>query len=182
MGAPGSRDRMSPSPSRDGADSLRVELGVDGLTAPILQNMLGDSQPSAIAVAGDLYPLLPPNDSWRQALEEWRQAQGTARIDKGEWRWGELSAQFDGVLNLDDAHRLAGTLDVKARGAGQIAARLGLPLNLGAASALVSALLGGKPSVQDKSSQDDSIAMTLRLAQGIAFLGPLKLAALPPLY
>ena len=86
------------------------------------------------------------------------------------------------MLNLDDAHRLAGTLDVNARGAGQIAARLGLPLNLGAASALVSALLGGKPPVQDKSSQDDSIAITLRLAQGIAFLGPLKLGTLPPLY
>ena len=37
--------RFSAHPSsRDGADSLRVELGVDGLTAPILQNMLGDSR------------------------------------------------------------------------------------------------------------------------------------------
>lgn len=174
--------RFSAHPSsQDGVDSLRVEAGADGVTAPILQNLLGNSAPSAIAVSGDLYPLLPPNDDWRQALEDWRQAQGTARIDKGEWRWGALSAQFDGALGLDDARRLTGTLNIKARGAGALAARLGLPLAPDAAGALLGALLGSGPA-QSAKAGDDSIALTLRLAQGGVFVGPLRVGALAPLY
>lgn len=174
--------RFSAHPSsRDGVDSLRVEASADGVTAPILQNFLGNSAPSAIAVSGDLFPLLPPNDDWRQAVEDWRQAQGAARIDKGEWRWGTLSAQFDGALRLDDARRLAGTLNIKAHGAGALAARLGLPLAPDAAGAILGALLGGKPA-SSAEARDDSIALTLRLAQGGVFLGPLRVGALAPLY
>ncbi|MCW2274078.1 DUF2125 domain-containing protein [Rhodoblastus acidophilus] len=174
--------RFSAHPSsRDGVDSLRVEASVDGVTAPLLQNLLGNSAPSAIAVSGDLYPLLPPNDDWRQTLEDWRQAQGTARIDKGEWRWGALSAQFDGALGLDDARRLAGTLNIKARGAGALAARFGLPLAPDAAGALLGALLGGRPAPSTE-AKDDSIPLTLRLAQGGVFVGPLRVGALAPLY
>jgi hypothetical protein len=168
--------------SRDGVDSLRVEVEADGLTAPVVQSALGDSAPNAFAVSGDLYPLLPPNDDWRQAVEDWRQAQGTARIDKGEWRWGALTAQFDGVLSLDDERRLAGTLNVKARGAGALAARFGLPLAPGAANALLGALLGGKPIPPQQKQQEDSIALTLRLAQGRAYLGPFQIGTLAPLY
>jgi hypothetical protein len=169
--------------SRDGVQSLRVEAGADGLTAPLLQSLLGNSAPNDIAVAGDLFPLLPPNDDWRQALEDWRQAEGTARIDKGEWRWGALTAQFAAALSLDEAHRLAGTVKVNARGAGRLAARLGLPLAPGAANALLGALLGQKPpeKAQDKPG-DDSIDLTVRLAQGGVFLGPLKVGVLTPLY
>lgn len=175
--------RFSARPaSRDGVDSLRVEAGADGVTALLLQRLLGDSAPSAFAVSGDLYPLLPPNDDWRQALEDWRQAQGTARIDKGEWRWGALSAEFDGVLGLDDAHRLAGNLNVKARGAGSLAARFGLPLAPDAAGALLGALLGGKPAQPADKPRDDTIALNLRLAQGGAFLGPFRIGAVAPLY
>ncbi|MCW2314692.1 hypothetical protein M2322_000212 [Rhodoblastus acidophilus] len=166
---------------RDGQPSLRVEANIDGLSSPLLQSLLRDPAPSAFAVSGDLTPLLAPRNDWRRALEDWRLAQGTARIDKGEWRWGALAAQFDGTLALDDARRLAGTLNIRARGAGPLAARLGLPLAPGAANALLGALLGGKPPAQNQ-PQDDSLALTLRLAQGGAYLGPLQVGALAPLY
>ncbi|MBB4198813.1 hypothetical protein CCR94_09055 [Rhodoblastus sphagnicola] len=169
--------------SRDGVASLRVEADVTGLTAPLLQSLLRDPGPNALTVSGDLFPLLAPRNDWRQALEDWRRAQGAARIDKAEWRWGALTARFDGVLALDDAHRLAGTLNIDARGAGPLAARLGLPMAPGAANALLGALLGGKPSARDRDKPgDDSIALTLRLAQGGAYLGPLHVGVLTPLY
>jgi len=168
--------------SRDGVESLRVEAGADGVTAPVLKSLLGDSAPTGIAVSGDLYPLLPPNDDWRQAVEDWRQAQGKARIDKGEWRWGSVSAQFDGLLGLDETHRLAGKLNVKARGAGPLAARLGLPLAPDAAGALLGAIFGGKPAASPDKPRDDSIALTVNLAQGAAFVGPFRIGTLTPLY
>jgi len=175
--------RFSAHPAaRDGVDTLRVEASAEGVTAPLLQSVLGDSAPSALVVSGDLFPLLPPNDNWRAALEDWRKAQGSARIDKGEWRLGALTAQFDGVLALDEAHRLAGTLHVKARGAGPLAARFGLPLAPDAAGALLGALFGGKPAQSADKPRDDSIAMTLRLLDGAAFLGPFRIGGLTPLY
>jgi hypothetical protein len=167
--------------TRNGVRILRVEADVDGLTAPLLQSLLGNPAPSALSLAGDLYPLLTPHENWRAALEDWRKAKGLARIERGDWRWGTLTASFAGVLALDDARRLVGTIDIDARGAGALAARLGLPVAPGAAGALLRALLGGKPPPQDK-PQDDSIAMTLRLTDGAAFLGPLKIGTLAPLY
>jgi hypothetical protein len=156
--------------SRDGVPSLRVEAGADGLTAPFVQSLLGNSAPNDIAVAGDLFPLLPPNDDWRQALEDWR-------------HWGALTAKFAAALSLDDAHRLAGTVKVNAHGAEQLARRLGLPLAPGATNALLGALLGQKPPemTQDKPG-DDGIAFTVRLAQGAIYLGPLQVGVLTPLY
>ncbi len=164
---------------RDGVPALHVEFSLDGLTAPALQNLLRDSGPNALQISADLTPPPPPRPDWREAMEVWRQAGGVAHIDQGEWRWGQVKAQFGGLLSLDEGRRLSGSLTVKATGAGPLLAQLGLPIAPGVANDLLGALFGQKP--QDK-PKDDSLNLSLRLAQGGLFLGPMQIGAMPPLY
>lgn len=168
---------------RDGAPSAHVELSTQGLTAPLLQSLLRDSGPNALDVAGDLIPPPPLRPDWRESLEGWRQAQGVARIDKGEWRWAQVTARFDGTLALDERHRLVGVINVKASGADQLLARLGLPIANAAAKNLIGALFGQKPQAKTQDgAPDDSIALTFRLADGRLLLGPIQVGALAPIY
>jgi hypothetical protein len=168
---------------RDGVPSAHVEFSTEGLTAPLLQSLLKDPGANALDVAGDMVPPPPLRGDWPAALESWRLRKGVAHIDKGEWRWAQVTARFNGSLALDENHRLTGTINVKASGADQLLARLGLPIANAAAKNLIGALFGQKP--QDKrpdGAQDDSVSLTFRLSEGRVLLGPIKVATLAPLY
>jgi len=54
--------------------------------------------------------------SWQGALENWRKANGSLRIDDLELNWDRLSAMGKGALSLDDTHAVQGLLDFKVAG------------------------------------------------------------------
>jgi hypothetical protein len=54
--------------------------------------------------------------SWQDALENWRNANGSLQIDDLELTWDRLSAMGKGALSLDDMHAVQGLLDFKVAG------------------------------------------------------------------
>jgi hypothetical protein len=54
--------------------------------------------------------------SWQDALESWRKANGSLRIDDVELSWDRLSVMGKGALSLDDTHAVQGLLDFKVAG------------------------------------------------------------------
>ncbi len=165
-------------PLADG--SLHFDLAGQGVTAPLVQQWLQATDLGQFKVSGRIAPAPRQTGDWRAAVEDWRRNSGAVSIEKFDWRAGDLDLRVDGALALDDAHRAAGRLNVAAKGAGPIFARLGLPVSAAQAQNLLGALLG-KPAA--RSEDGDAIALPLVLAKGQVFLGPLRLpATLAPLY
>ena len=95
------------------ADSVRP--------SPPLASLFGDTiiQVRLNASASPLQafdPIRSARASWQDALESWRKANGSLRIDDLELSWDRLSAMGKGALSLDDTHAVQGLLDFKAAG------------------------------------------------------------------
>ena len=169
-------------------DSLHVDVVGDGLTAPMLQSVLQKSDLSRFSFSGQIAPAPRASEDWRAAVETWRGKSGAVTIEKLDWRTGDFSFSLDGSLALDEAHRPAGRLNVAAKGAGPILARMGVPVSAAQAQNLISALLGkaqGNPQAKPQAQPEggDSLALPLILDKGRIYLGPLRLpATMAPLY
>ncbi len=165
-------------PLADGA--LHFDLAGEGVTAPMAQQWLGLTDLGHFTLSGKMAPAPRQTGDWRAAIEDWRRKSGAISIEKFDWQAGDLDMRVDGALALDDAHRAAGRLNVAAKGAGAIFARLGLPVSAVQAQNLIGALFG-RASVKNEGA--DSLSLPLVLAKGQVFLGPLRLpATLAPLY
>lgn len=95
------------------ADSVRP--------SPPLASLFGDTimQVQLNASASPLSALDPVRGaraSWQDALESWRKANGSLRIDDLELSWERVSAMGKGALSLDDTHAVQGLLDFKVAG------------------------------------------------------------------
>jgi hypothetical protein len=171
--------RAEPQAGQD-AGSIRYELTGDGLTMPALQTWLQQNDPALFTLAGTLTPAPAPAQDWRAAAEDWRQKSGAVTIDRFQWRSGDVNLTIDGALALDEAHRPAGKLNVRAEGAGPLMARLGLPVGAAQAGAVLGALFGKPPAPNAKA---DALSLPLTLAGGQIYLGPVRLPpTVGPLY
>lgn len=54
--------------------------------------------------------------SWQDALESWRKAGGSVKVDDLELSWERFSAMGKGTFSLDETHSVAGLLDCKIAG------------------------------------------------------------------
>jgi len=166
-------------PLRD-VGALQFALSGDGLTSLALQDLAQKSDLGRFTITGRVAPAPEASNDWRVALEDWRQKSGAVVIEKLDWQAGELNLRVDGALALDEAHRPSGRLNVAAKGAGPLLARMGVPAFAAQAQNVIGALLG-KPAA--KPPDPDMITLPLVLAKGQVFLGPLRLPAnLAPLY
>jgi hypothetical protein len=136
-----------------------IANSVTGNTAPIdLDVTLSVSQASMLQ-ARDEESALPP-------LEQWRRAGGDLRVTQASATKGALGASLSGGVALDDAHRVAGRVDVGLEGADALLSNLGLP------STVIGLLrLGG-----------GKLRLPLTMKDGKATLGPITVRRLLPLY
>ena len=164
--------------------ALRFDMLGEGLQLPVLNAILRADTPGQLKASGDIRPF-PASESeitqgWRVTAENWREKQGTINFETIEFVDGLLQLHVSGPLSLDEAHRLAGRLNIQASGAGPVMARLGLPAQIGQVQGILGALFGAPPKTN---SGSDTLALTVTLAQGRISLGPLRLPwALTPLY
>lgn len=160
--------------------SLHYELSGDGISAPALQALLKTTGAARFAVSGAIAPAPRLGDDWRAALENWRQKPGAIAIRQMELQAGDLSLRLDGVLTIDDGHRLSGRLNLAAQGAGALLARVGVPDSDARTQNVLGALLGQGPGAKGGAN---ALHLPLTLANGQVFVGPFRLPQkLQPLY
>jgi hypothetical protein len=166
-------------PLRD-EGALRFDISGDGLTSPLLQSLIQKNDLGRFTLNGKITPAPAPSEDWRAALDAWRQKSGAVTIEQFDWRTGDLELRVDGALALDEAHRPSGRLNLAAKGAGPLLARMGVPAFAAQAQNILGALLG-KPKANPQ--DPNTLVLPLVLANGQVLLGPLRLpASLSPLY
>jgi hypothetical protein len=160
--------------------ALHYELSADGITAPALQALLKSTGSARFAASGAIAPAPRLGQDWRAALEEWRKKPGAVAIRQMELQAGDLSLRLDGVLAIDDSHRLSGRLNLAAQGAGALLVRFGAPDSDARTQNVLGALLGQGASAK---GEGNVIRLPLTLANGQVFVGPFRLQQkLQPLY
>ena len=174
-----------PQGEPDAPSSLRFDLSGDGVTAPALQALLDGAGAGHFALSGTIAPAPRLGEDWRAALEEWRRKPGSLTIQTMEWRAGDVFLRVDGALAIDDAHRIAGRLNLATQGAGALLVRFGVPSSSVQTQNLLGALLGQSAGAKESANKGDAKALRLplTLANGQVFIGPFRLPQkLQPLY
>jgi len=88
------------------------------------------------------------------------------------------------LMGLDDAHRLAGRVELQMTGLGPLLQRFGVSPGNAAIGGRLGGLLGGRgQSGQNQSGAKGALRLPLDLNQGRAMIGPMRLpVVLNPLY
>jgi hypothetical protein len=164
-----------------------TEIGTDlalsaaNVELPVLNALSGETGVGAIDVRATLAKLTPaPARDWRQTLEEWRLANGEARIERLNLSKGPISLTSTGALRLDEFRRLEGIIEGQAAGLTQLLARFGVNMG-GGAGGLLGALLGGG-NRQQPEARPRPVPVSIRFDNGRVFFGPLPGPRLQPLY
>jgi len=163
--------RLRPDPndaSRE--DAVEVTASLSRLVSAIADSVTGNTAPIDLDVTLSVSQasMLQARDeeSAPPPLEQWRRAGGDLRITQASASKGALGASLSGGVALDDAHRVAGRVDVALEGADALLSKLGLP------STVIGLLRlsGGK------------LRLPLAMKDGKAVVGPFTVARLLPLY
>lgn len=158
------------------------------LRLPPANQWLGDDAPidvDAVATVTQAEPLTgaPPAEE----LERWRLAGGKVQLGKVMVSKGPKRLDATGVVGLDDLRRPQGRLDVSVAGLDDILQQFGLSPRAANIGGLIAGVLGGR---MPKAAAPDApapgagggVVLPLRLDNGKAYLGPLAVARLMPLY
>ncbi len=159
---------LRPNPDRAAAVSaFDLALRLTRLDAPVLDAPTGIPGPiDALLAVTVLHVDAARAGSAPQALERWRLAGGNVEIREAKFAKGEARMEASGALRLDDAHRLAGRMDLQLTGFGPVLQRMGL--------GFAAAASGG---------QSNALRLPINLERGRASIGPLQLpVVLNPLY
>ncbi len=165
--ADGFEAHLRPNPDRDAAASaFDFAVKLTRLDAPVLDVATGVAGPvDALFAATVLQVDAARAASAPQALERWRLAGGNVEVRDLKFAKGDTRVEASGALRLDDAHRLAGRMDLQLTGFAPVLQRMGFnlgPLASGGANAL---------------------RLPVNLERGRASIGPLHLPViLSPLY
>ena len=95
------------------ADSVRPSPPLASLFGETIIQVRLNASTSPLSA---LDPIRSAHASWQDALESWRKANGSLRIDDLEISWDRLSAMGKGALSLDATHAVQGLLDFKVAG------------------------------------------------------------------
>jgi len=116
-----------------------------------------------------------------ELLQTWRDTGGTLTVSDLTVKWGALDMNGRGILQLDDAGRLAGRLDTVFTNYDQLLkALVTAEVITQAQSRLASA--GLSLFSQFQGSADGAVKLPLVMRNGTLFLGPLPVGELEPLY
>lgn len=176
--------RLGPAPGRPAEeDAYEVLLTLDNGQIPALDALTGTGDSLAVEEKGVLTDLaIARFASWQELAERWRVAGGTLELAALSLAKGDLHADAQGSLRIDDAHRPAGKLIATMSGYKSLAARLGIPLQAISVGGAIAQLLNrGAPG---PATQDGAgVSLPIVLADGRVLVGPFKTALrLAPLY
>jgi hypothetical protein len=168
-------DRLSislrPAPNdapRD--DVVEITASLSRLVSAIADSVTGNTAPidfgATLSISQASMLQGRDEESAPPPLEQWRLAGGRVRITQADASKGALGANLSGEVALDDAHRVAGRVDVALEGADAFLSKLGLPPTV---VGLLS-LGGGK------------LRLPLAMKDGKATMGPVTIARLLPLF
>lgn len=167
------------NPDIDTPPLFEISARIDGLVYPGFSgSALGESVTHLALTAGITGAMPPQLD--KAGVRQWRDAGGGVQISALEIDWGPLDMTAAGSLALDDETRPTGSLTTKINGyedlvnalrtAGQLSQAEARAANT--ALAIVALAAGGPRG---------TLSLPLILQDGHIFLGPVRIAALPPL-
>ena len=173
-----------PTPVRFATDgAVDLSLRLTRATVPLIDPLLGNADPLDLALDAtiDRAADLRTGEVARE-LEQWRQAGGRLDIALLSLAKGDRRLQASGKIALDDEHRPAGNLDVRAAGLEALVSQV-MGQRIGSErGALVGRLLGQLLAA----SADAALKPLppLRLADGRLLLGPFPIpnVVVPSLY
>ncbi len=185
-----------PTPARFASDgAVDVSLRVERTGLPLIDPLVGNADPADLALDATLTRAARLRTGRvAQELDEWRRDGGALEIALLSLAKGDRRIQARGTLGIDEEHRPAGQLDVRAAGLealiGQVMGqRFGADRGAMIGN-LVGQLLGGgrrSPNPAEPEAKGDPALKPLpplRLADGRLLLGPIPLpnVRLLPLY
>ena len=178
---------IRPTPDRPESDrAYDVASRTTGLVLPIADQLLGSADPVDADLVATILQAEPlAGGVPAQELDRWRQAGGRIQLTKLAAAKGAKRLDATGTLGLDDLHRPQGRLEVTVSGLDEILQRFGLgPRAAGLGGLLAGVLGGGKAPAPspDGAAGPRGMTLPLRLDDGKAFLGPLPVARVLPLY
>ena len=166
-----------PDPARfAGEGAVDASLRAEGATVPSLDPVLGGTEPADIALDATATRAAGFGAGrFADELERWRAGGGSVDVTLASVVKGPRRVRARGTLALDDAHRLAGRLDLEAAGLEAIVGPI-LAQRFGTErGALVGGLIGGLlGAVRPREPRIEQVP------QGGPDAGP-RLAPLPPL-
>lgn len=178
-----------PDPARfAGEGAVDASLRAEGATVPALDPVLGGAEPADVALDATVGRAAAfGGGRLADELERWRGAGGTVDVTLASVVKGPRRVRARGALALDDAHRLAGRLDLEAAGLEAIVGPI-LAQRFGSErGALVGGLIGGllgavrprEPRIE-QAPQGSGAPASGAPASGVPSEAP-RLTPLPPL-
>jgi hypothetical protein len=162
-----------PSQATDGV----MTLSIKGAVVPLLDGVTRENAPldlAILATVGKIDAFSHPSGG--PPAERWRRAGGNLRLTRTRVTKGGLVIDATGALDLDDAHRPRGNIDIAADGLSPLLDRFGVPASVLAIGSLLS---GGNKN----DGRPNGARLSLSLRDGRASLGPIRLpVAIAPLY
>jgi hypothetical protein len=185
-----------PTPGRFDSDgAVDISLRLAQALAPAADVLTGNSDPADLALDATLTrATVLRTGTVARELETWRRAEGNLEIAGLSLVKGASRVQAKGSLDIDEAHRPAGQIDLRAAGVetligGIVGQRYGADRGALVGN-LIGGLLGGlaKPRGAEAASAAGEVALKplppLRLADGRLLFGPFQIpnVRLAPLY
>lgn len=163
-----------------GADpATDVALISNGIRSEAFDVLTGDTTPGVIDFRTQVTRYAPaPIRDWRETLENWRRADGEAKIEKLSLTKGALALNLSGVLRLDELRRPEGEISGTAQGINALMRAFGIDMGGGAGGLLGALLGGGRPN----NALARALPFSLRFDQGRMYIGPVPGPRLRPLY
>ncbi|WP_158266846.1 DUF2125 domain-containing protein [Alsobacter soli] len=178
--------RTPDRPATDGA--FDVAGRINGARVPPLDAVLGGAEPTDATVLATITQAEPLSGRGLQSeLDRWRQAGGRLQLTSLTVLKGAKRVDAAGSLGLDDLHRAQGRVEVTLTGLDELLQSMGVSPRTAAIGGLIAGVLGGKkPADVDPppgaGNALKGVTLPLRLDGGKAFLGPIPVARLAPLY
>lgn len=176
--------RTPDRPTADGA--FDVASLVQTASVPLLDQWLGGADTTEASLLATITRAEPLSGRGLPVeLERWRTEGGRLQLSQFSLIRGTKRVDAAGTLNIDEAHRLQGRLDLTVAGLDEVLQSFGLSPRNAAIGGLIASVLGGRKAQAAAPRQDPSgkgVMLPLRLDNGKVMLGPIPVANLVPLY
>lgn len=158
--------------------TIAFSATVEDLMLPPLPGLVLDRAIATAEIAGTVKGAVPPGPPL-QSLAQWSSAGGTVDVDRLLLDWAPMGMEADGTVAFDPDLQPLAALSARVRGFGPLMDRLAEAgaVDPGAANAAKLLLtMMAKPDARGR----PVIPVPVTLQEGIVYLGPAKVARLPP--
>lgn len=168
---------LAASPEAGRPSDGDITLSIKGATIPALDAATRENAPLDLSMAATVTKIDAfSHPAGGPPAERWRRAGGNLRMTRAKLNKGDMIVDATGALDLDEAHRPRGNVDIAADGLAPLLDRFGVPASVLAIGSLLS---GGNKN----DGRPNGARLSLSLRDGRASLGPIRLpVAIAPLY